>query len=88
MDQAHKGAQEWSLRVDDGSGELVGECVAGFVGFDVGVDGLSDEGDIADEVEEFVVGAFVLVVEHVADRPLVVEDEHLAGFEVLKQSGV
>ncbi len=73
--------------VDDCLCGFVGEGVTAFVGGDFGDQWSADQGEVADEIEEFVVGAFVFVAEGVVDWSGVADDEHVAGGQVCEKSG-
>ena len=64
----------------------MGEGVTRAVGGDSGTHRLADEGEIADEIEEFVERTFVGMAEGVVDWSGVGEHEHVAGIKVRKQA--
>ena len=63
--------------------------VAGAFGFDGGVEGAAQECEVADEVEEFVLGGLVIHAPLVVDGVAVIaDDEHVAGREVFEEAGL
>src|ERR1043165_4614484 len=75
------GAQE---RLD----HFVVEGVAGLVGLYVYLERAAGEGEVADEVEEFVAGRFVLEAVGVVDGAAFTDDKHVAGGQVLEEAGL